>query len=339
MNPCLRAVVKHATHRGLEVIGIRDGGVGLLRASAEDFVPLLSSSLANTLNRGGSILGTSSAAQFEEFLAGRDMGELAKAALERNRIDALILIGGDTTASAALAVSSAFAGRLPVVVIPATIDNDIRGTAETIGFDSAVGMAVSQVDAIRETAAAMDRVFVVEVTGATRGYLAVDVAMATGAEAVLIPEIEYTRAEVQTLVRKLAKRVERDRKSAIVIVAEGARIPSGATASPGQTLIDHLRAEAPSVESSLSVLEDALRAAPPTARTRNLAAKAGGRAVTEVVRQLDELSQEGVPVPPTLIGIHQDGYLKRVDITGDMVRRDEATLIRLVEDEIDVLGF
>jgi 6-phosphofructokinase 1 len=339
MNPCLRAVVKHATHRGLDVIGIRDGGIGLLRASAEDFVPLHSSSLANTLNRGGSILGTSSPGRFEEFLAGGDIGALARAALERNGIDALILIGGDTTARAARAVSEAFDGRLPVIVIPATIDNDIRGTAETIGFDSAVGVAVAQVDAIRETAAGTYCVFVVEVTGAMRGYLAVDVAMATGAEAVLIPEIEYTDDEIRLLVQKLARRVQHDHQSAIVIVAEGARVPSSVGASPGQALIDRLHAEAPTVETQLFVLEDALRAAPPTARTRNLAAKAGGRAVTEVVRQLNELSQEGVPVAPTLIGIHQDGYLKRVDITGDMVRRDEATLIRLVEDEIDVLGF
>lgn len=165
MNACVRAVVKGARRHGASVIGIRNGGVGLIRGrdNPPDYVMLDESSVTGIVHESGTILGTAREPQVSEFLSqlgpiadmglrpnelfrSRDtmriVGRLAKKRLTANQIDGLILIGGDQTARGALAISEAYGGSFPMLVVPATIDNDVAGTEETIGFESAVTAAV-----------------------------------------------------------------------------------------------------------------------------------------------------------------------------------------------------
>jgi len=258
MNAAIRSIVRSAIYNGLEVIGFERGYAGLIEGHTRHMGPR---SVSGIINLGGTILRT---VRCREILTPEGI-EKAAEVLKSNRIDGLITIGGDGTfrgASNLYRVSG-----IPVVGVPATIDNDVAGTDTTIGFDTAVNTAISSIDKIRDTATSHERIFVVEVMGRKRGFLALEVGLAGGAEIILIPEIKID-------LTKLCDRLKRDRKegkiSEIIVMAEGA--------GTSQAVTDYIAKET-GYEVRLSVLGHIQRGGEPTARSRALACEFGHYAV------------------------------------------------------------
>lgn len=209
MNAALRSAVRVAKGYGWTVFGINRGYQGLINGELEELGPR---SVSNILQRGGTMLKTSRSAAFHtpEGL------NKAKATLEAYQIDGLIVIGGNGTFRGAEELSNYWKGQ--IIGVPGTIDNDVWGTDKTIGFDTAVFTAVEALDHIRDTAEAHERFFLVEVMGRTSGYIALDVAIAGGAEEVLIPEVHH---ELRDICRRLCDGKIRGKTSSILVVAEG----------------------------------------------------------------------------------------------------------------------
>jgi len=260
MNAAIRAAARHALGLGLEVSAVRRGYAGLL---AGDIVPLARAAVANIIQRGGTILGTSRCEAFRTP-AGR-----AQAAdrLREARIDGLIVIGGDGTLRGATLLAEEH--DIPLAAVPGTIDNDIHGTDTTIGFDTAVNTALEAIDRIRDTAASLERVFLVEVMGRESGDIALAVGVAGGAEDVLVPDVP---TDLLTLGRELRQSAERGKRSSIVVVAEGGE--------PGHAfrVADDLR-ELSQLEARVCVLGHIQRGGIPTARDRILGSLLGTAAV------------------------------------------------------------
>lgn len=260
MNAAIRAVVRHALGRGLEVIGIRRGYTGLL---AGELQPMTRAGVANVLQRGGTILGTS---RCDEFCtpAGRAQ---ASGVLRTSSIDGLVVIGGDGTLEGATLLASEHG--TVVAGVPGTIDNDIYGSDYTIGFDTAVNTALEAIDRIRDTAASHERLFLVEVMGRTSGEIALGVGVAGGAEDVLIPEIP---TDLATLGAELRQSWERGKRSSIVVVAESGE------QGRAFALAEHIR-RLTGLEPRVCVLGHLQRGGTPTARDRILASRLGAAAV------------------------------------------------------------
>ena len=178
MNAAIRAVVRTGIYNGLEVFGIMRGYSGMIE---NDIVPMHSRSVANIIQRGGTILKT---ARCKDFF-GPEGRKKAYANLKKLGIDGLVVIGGDGSFRGADIFSREF--DIPCIGLPGTIDKDIAGTDFTIGFDTAVNTAVSAIDKIRDTADAHDRLFIIEVMGRDAGYIALHSGIATGAENILVP--------------------------------------------------------------------------------------------------------------------------------------------------------
>ncbi|RKZ20022.1 6-phosphofructokinase [bacterium] len=210
MNPALRAVVRTAWQQGAEVIGIRRGWRGLAEG---DYAVMEPGSVSGILHLGGTVLRTF---RYPEFATDEGTTAVART-IEKMKLDGMVIIGGDGSFRGASKLEDEFA--LPVVGVPATIDNDIPGTDISIGFDTALNIAIDAVDKIKDTATSHGRIFVIEVMGREYGLLAAQVAIATGAEEVLLPEIPY---ELDDLCRRLNASYERGKQHAIIIVAEGA---------------------------------------------------------------------------------------------------------------------
>ena len=245
-------------------MGIRRGYSGLL---AGEFQPLARARVANILQRGGTVLGTS---RCEEFLTPEGRA-LASAMLGTAGIDGLVVIGGGGTLRAATLLA-AEQGTV-VAGVPGTIDNDIYGTDYTIGFDTAVNTALEAIDRIRDTAASHDRLFLVEVMGRTSGEIALGVGVAGGAEDVLIPE---RPADLATLGAELRQSYERGKRSSIVVVAE--------SGEQGRAfgLAEQIR-QLTGLEPRVCVLGHVQRGGTPTARDRILASRLGAAAVDIVL--------------------------------------------------------
>ncbi len=214
LNAAIRAVVRRATERGLDVLGVRDGWRGLL---VDDTVPLARAEISGILPRGGTILGTSRT----NTLAAEDGPRRARATMAARGIDGLVAIGGDDTLGAAARLSRE---GLAVVGVPKTMDNDVHGTDACIGFDTAVNTVMEALDRLHPTAEAHHRVIVVEVMGRDAGWVATVGGLAGGADVVLVPEVPY---EVEEVCARLERRRAAGRAFAIVVVAEGAA-PRGA---------------------------------------------------------------------------------------------------------------
>src|SRR5680860_371283 len=217
MNAAIRAVVRTASHDGFRVSGIYRVFQGLLD---DDIEELGVRSVANIIQRGGTVLRT---ARCEEFYqpAGR-----ARAAerLRARGIDGLVVIGGDGSFRGAQALHEEHG--VAVIGVPATIDNDIYGTDVSIGFNTATDFGVDAVDRLRDTAASHDRLFLVEVMGRRAGHIALAVGVAGGAEAILIPEVPTEAEQIADLI---VAAQARGKSSSLIVVAEGA-YPGGATA-------------------------------------------------------------------------------------------------------------
>ncbi len=260
MNACIRAVVRCGASHNLEVIGIRRGYKGLF---AKDFVELGPRDVANIIQRGGTFLET---ARCEEM---KMPGGVEKAALSlRERgIDGLITIGGDGTFRGATALAEA--GDVKVIGVPGTIDNDVYGSDYTIGFDTAMNTALDAIDKIRDTASSLQRPFFIEVMGKARGFLALGVGIAGGAEEILIPEVETS---IEAICEAIRHNIATGKKSSIIVVAEG-------DDAGGAIQIARQVGEQMGIEYRICILGHVQRGGSPTARDRILASKLGNMAV------------------------------------------------------------
>lgn len=283
MNACIRAVVRTAVQSGLDVVGIRRGYDGLLSG---DFVKLNRRSVANIIQRGGTILESSRCEEFKTAEGRRKAIQV----LEHEAIEGLVVIGGEGSfrGAAALAEES----RTKVIGIAGTIDNDVYGTDYTIGFDTAVNTAVEAIDRIRDTANAFERVFFVEVMGRATGFIALEVAIAGGAEEVILPEIQ---SEPERLCQTLKESFKRGKRSSIIVVAEGN--DAGHTLQIAQYVQYRLKTNC-----RVCVLGHLQRGGAPTARDRVLASRLGSAAVEGILNgksghMVGEMKGEIVYVP------------------------------------------
>ena len=272
MNACIRGVVRRADKMGCRVWGIGRGYAGLLDGEAQ---PLSTRSVSGVIQRGGTILGT---ARSDEFLRPERRQEAVRSLQERE-IEGLVIIGGDGSLRGALELERL---GMPVVGIPASIDNDLPGTDISLGVDTALNTALEAIDKIKDTASAHRRAFIVEVMGRNCGYLALASAMAGGAEIVLVPEVEI---DVDSIIREYHRAHRVGKPHFIVVAAEGARLRA-------LDLCEHLSLSRPGEEAfevRLTVLGHVQRGGSPTAFDRILGSRLGAAAV----ELLDE-DQHGV---------------------------------------------
>jgi 6-phosphofructokinase 1 len=260
MNSAIRAVVRTALYYNLEVTGIRRGYEGMITG---DLFPMDRKSVANIVQRGGTILKT---ARSEEFRTPEGRQKAFKQ-LKRYGVDALVGIGGDGTFTGAKVFSNEFG--IPIVGLPGTIDNDLQGTDFTIGYDTAINTVVEAVDKIRDTAESHDRLFIVEVMGRDSGLIALRTGIASGAEAILIPE---TKTNIEALYHRL-EQGRRDKSSKILIVAEGDE--AGGAFEIGRLV----KEKYPNYDTRVSVLGHMQRGGHPTCMDRVLASRVGVAAV------------------------------------------------------------
>jgi len=265
LNAAIRAVVRTSVHHNLEVIGALHGYNGLISG---DFIELKNESVSNILQRGGTILKT---ARSENFKTDDGMKKAAEN-LKQQAADALIVIGGDGSFRGAQKFSEAH--NIPIMGIPKTIDNDIYGTDNSIGFDTAVNTVVQAVDKIRDTAASHDRLFFVEVMGRDSGMIALISGIAVGAEAVLIPE---TETRIEQLVKILERGWHRKKTSMIVIVAEGDE------AGGAYKIAGEVKKRFSQFDTRVSVLGHMQRGGSPTSADRVLASRLGVAAVEGLI--------------------------------------------------------
>ena len=258
MNTAIRAVVRTAIYHGLKVWGVERGWYGLINGLIKEMGP---KSVSGIINKGGTVLHTRRSPEFKR----KKNRKMAYNELRLRDIDGLIVIGGDGSMHASYEFMKEFG--VPVNVIPATIDNDIPCTDYTIGFDSAVNTALEAIDKIRDTATSHERLFVVEVMGRHNGFIALDVGLSSGAEAILIPEVKY---DLEKLARQIRIGQERGKESFIIVMAEGA----GDIYKIAQDLRDSLN-----IEVRIPILGPVQRGGAPTSLSRELACKLGAAAV------------------------------------------------------------
>jgi 6-phosphofructokinase 1 len=258
MNAAIRAVTRVGHSMGLQVVGFERGWDGLLTNCCKKLNPR---SVGGIIQLGGTMLHTLRCAAFEQP-GGVETGAET---LRLNDVDGLVVIGGDGSFRGALELSKKTDALM--VGIPATIDNDVYGTDETIGFDTAVNTAVEIIDKIRDTAISHERVFIVEVMGRKRGFLALEVGMCVGAEVILIPENPMRIEDVCSIMDDNAKKGKR---AGIIVAAEG----FGDSSKLAQEMQRQTESEV-----RLSIVGYAQRGGSPTARSRLLASLFAERAV------------------------------------------------------------
>ena len=258
MNAAIRAVTRVGHSKGLQVLGFERGWDGLL---TNQFRKLTPRSVGGIIQQGGTILHTLRCPGFEE------PGGVDRAAetLAANKIDGLVVIGGEGSFRGALELSKKSSALM--VGVPATIDNDVYGTDETIGFDTAVNTAVSSIDKIRDTAISHERIFIVEVMGRKRGFLALEVGICVGAEVILIPEKPLLLEQV---VKLMDENSRKGKRAGIIVAAEGI----GDTSKLAKEMQQQTESEV-----RLSILGYAQRGGSPTARSRFLASMFAEKAV------------------------------------------------------------
>jgi 6-phosphofructokinase 1 len=250
MNAAIRAIARIASSENLHVLGFDRGWEGLI---TDTHVSLTPRSVSGIIQLGGTILHTSRCAEFEQKTGIRK----AAKTLESHKIDGLVVIGGDGSFRGALDLSKET--NTLMIGLPATIDNDVFGTDETIGFDTAVNTAVGEIDKIRDTAVSHERIFIVEVMGRERGFLALTIGLTVGAEVILVPEEEYSEKKISKIVRE---NKAKGKKSGLIVAAEGV----GDTRKIAMELEKNTGSEV-----RLSILGYAQRGGSPTARSRLLA--------------------------------------------------------------------
>lgn len=262
MNAAIRAVTRAAIYNGLKVVGIKRGYYGLVYNEMEEFD---SKSVSNIIQQGGTILKT---ARCKEFVTPEGRRQ-AYDNMRAEGIDALVVIGGDGSLSGARIFAEEY--DIPIVGLPGTIDNDLGGTDSTIGYDTALNTIVEAVDKIRDTATSHERLFLVEVMGHMAGYLALNGAIASGAEAAIVPEME---TEIDQLADLINRGFRKSKNSAIVLVAENPET-GGALG-----LKQRIKEEFPEYDARVTILGHLQRGGSPTAADRILASRMGAQAIT-----------------------------------------------------------
>ncbi len=263
MNAAIRAVVRTAINNGLDVKGFNRGYEGLIDG---DSCPLKVRSVSGIINKGGTILKTVRSLRIKT----QQGVKKACATLKKNKIDGLVVIGGDGTFRGAVKLYEECG--IPVAGIPASIDNDIAGTDVTIGFDTAVNTAVQAIDKIRDTATSHERLFIIEVMGRERGFLALAVGLASGAEIILVPEI---KPDFKKIDKILDKGYKQGKTSSIIVMAEGAGNP--------YDIARIIKANVTEYEIRISVIGYIQRGGAPTAYSRLLACRFGFAAVLSLL--------------------------------------------------------
>lgn len=264
MNAAIRAVVRTGIYYGLEVYGIMRGYQGLVE---DDIFKMESRSVANIIQRGGTILKTARSKIFTTP-EGRKQ---AYGVLKARGIDGLVIIGGDGSFRGAVEFSREY--DIPCIGIAGTIDKDIHGTDFTIGFDTAVNTAVQAIDKIRDTADAHDRLFIIEVMGRDAGYIALHSGIATGAENILVPE---NKTDIEDVIASLQEKERRKKLVNIIVVAEGYY---GGAAEVSKAVKERL----PNVETRVCILGHIQRGGPPSCLDRLIASRMGYHAVESLL--------------------------------------------------------
>ena len=263
INAAIRAVVRTAHTMNLETVGFYRGWEGVMSNDSRILTPR---SVGGILQLGGTILHTHRSPTFETK---KGVKKAAKT-LSRLNVDGLVVIGGDGSFRGACDLSKE--SDTTVVGVPATIDNDVYGTDETIGFDTAVNTAVTEIDKIRDTAISHERTFIVEVMGRKRGFLALTAGLTSGAEIIIVPEI---KARTDTVVQTLRENWKKGKRSSIIVKAEGA--------GDARTLAKNIETRVGS-DVRISILGYAQRGGSPTARSRLLASLFGNKAVEVLLK-------------------------------------------------------
>ncbi len=261
MNAAIRAVTRTAIYNGFKVKGIYRGYRGLVE---DEIVEFKTQNVSNIIHHGGTILKTARCKEFKT-VEGRQM---AYENIKKHGIDALVVIGGDGSLSGARQFASEY--DFPIVGIPGTIDNDLSGTDHTIGYDTALNTIMWCVDRIRDTASSHERLFFIEVMGREAGFLALNGAIASGAEAAIIPEIAPEVDQLKELIRSGFRKTK---NSSIVLVAESP-ITGGAMG-----LAERVRKEYPKYDVRVTILGHLQRGGSPTAQDRILASRMGAAAI------------------------------------------------------------
>ena len=261
MNAAIRAVTRAAIYNGLEVKAIYRGYKGLISG---EIVAFRTQNVSNIIQQGGTILKS---ARCKEFMTPEGRA-IAYETMQREGIDSLVVIGGDGSLTGARIFASEY--NVPIVGLPGTIDNDLFGTDTTIGYDTALNTIMDAVDKIRDTATSHDRLFFIEVMGRDAGFLALNGAIAAGAEAAIIPEIA---TEVDQLAELIKSGFRKSKNSSIVLVAES-EITGGAMG-----LADRVKKEYPEYDVRVTILGHIQRGGSPTANDRILASRMGAAAI------------------------------------------------------------
>lgn len=261
MNAAIRAVTRTAIYNNIEVKGIYRGYKGLLTG---EILPFKTNSVSNIIQRGGTVLKS---ARCEEFLDPEGRKKAYENMVKHN-IDALVVIGGDGTLTGAAIFAREF--NIPIVGLPGTIDNDLLGTDVTIGYNTALNTIVEAVDKIRDTASSHERLFFIEVMGRNCGALALNSAIAAGAEAAIIPEISIEKDQLHEFI---SHGFRKSKNSSLVLVAES-EITGGAL-----QLAERVKSQYPQYDVRVSILGHLQRGGSPTAQDRILASRMGYAAI------------------------------------------------------------
>jgi len=335
LNAVIRAVVKSACRSGIECLGLEDSFDGLLEPGR--FRVLTPRDVTGILRLGGTILGTQNRGNPFDSVVGtsdgpRKYGERVLEMFHRMKLDALVAIGGDGT----LAIAHRFGQiGIPIVGVPKTIDNDIVGTTNCFGFDTAVAFATDAIDRLHTTAEAHHRVMIVEVMGRYAGWIALYAGVAGGADAILIPEVPF---DVHLVAERLLERERLGAKFSIVVVAEGA-FPKGGKVSLVEAASDaHVErlggighqvcaalGRLTGKEARSVVLGHLQRGGAPTSFDRLLATRFGGTAVEFVMR--GEFGTMVAFDPPDIVARRLDevvGKTKTVPLDFDVMRTARA---------------
>lgn len=307
MNAGIRAVTRTALSLNLEVLGIYRGYQGMIES---DFIELDHFKVSNIIQRGGTFLKTARSQDFRT-VEGR---ATAAANLKAQGVEGLVVIGGDGSFRGAAALHAEHG--IKVVGCPGTIDNDLYGTDYTIGYDTAVNTAVQAIDQIRDTADSHNRLFFVEVMGRDAGFIALRTGLASGAEAVLVPE---TTTYIDKLIDHLERGLKMKKSSAIIIVAEGD--DEGGALDVARKVKEKFNG----YETKVTVLGHIQRGGAPTAFDRILASRMGNHAVNALLKGSTDV----------MIGIHNN---EMVEVPfGQAVKHHETLNPHLLE-LVDILA-
>ena len=261
MNAAIRSVTRAAIFNGIKVKAIYRGYKGLITGEIKEFQ---TQDVSNIIQHGGTILKSARCAEFKTVEGRRQAYEN----MQKEGIDALVVVGGDGTFTGARIFAQEY--NVPIVGLPGTIDNDLYGTDSTIGYDTALNTIIDAVDKIRDTASSHERLFFIEVMGRDAGFLALNSALASGAEAAIIPERETKVDQLEDLIKNGFRK---SKNSSIVIVAES-EITGGANG-----LAERVRKEHPDYDVRVTILGHIQRGGSPTAYDRILASRMGVAAV------------------------------------------------------------